>query len=199
MTRASREEILSSLRGHGLTVQSRASMNFAGQAGLYYEITGNVPAPPPIPTSGQMSSAAARSAELFRVLALTTHQSGNREVSLIKINDVNLVHVGGPTTANIQLLLGPAIQEYSWLVHTHPLERADRDASIAHGATDADRETLARIHGSWPLPPNNHSFVLLCRGGSVVEGVIFDGSPPPAATGGRRPMPAASTSDSDFE
>ena len=115
-------------------------------------------------------------------LAQISFRSHHAEAALIKMNDAYIVSIGntGVATATIvvpaQAARQRGIEEYRWIVHTHPLEQESADQGVARGPTGADFEALEQLQRrGWG---QSESVVIVCRGGRVIDVVPFRREPP---------------------
>lgn len=104
-----------------------------------------------------------------RELAQITAHSGHAEVTLVRINRTHIISIGNRHFATATLIM-PArsdiITSFEWIAHTHPLEQGNEEQSVSHGATEADRAALARVHERFG---QTESKVIVCRGGRVLH------------------------------
>lgn len=153
---------------------------FSGQPGHYYFITESRP------TSEQ--------------LAETSNLSGLAEVSLFGIEDFYCLYVGNPgggsyagTAGFLIPQQGASVQHFEWISHTHPLDAATSFTGMASGATEPDWRALDAVNQmGWQ---QEHSVVILCRGGQVEEVVRFSSS----TSGPRTRQRAPSAPDAWFK
>lgn len=151
MTRASTQEIIEAYRQRA-SVHVESRLSFHGMPGHYYVV-------PRAPTDTQM--------------AQITQRCGNAEVTYMRINDAHLLYVGARGFATATFLIpsrGEGIEEFHWVVHTHPLDQANQDQAIAEGPTNRDFEALDQVNRSWG---QSESRVIVCRRGRIIRVVSF--------------------------
>ena len=106
-------------------------------------------------------------------LARLTPRCGNAEVSLTQLDSTYMIRVGDAGIARMALIVpqpGGSIDHFRWIAHTHPVDRRSRYYTVSRGATDEDREALARVFALWG---QTQSRVVACAGGRVVNVDVF--------------------------
>jgi hypothetical protein len=181
MPRATAEQIMQfyvTASGHPVTQTNPASIS--GSPGHYYALTG-----------------AATDQQLIR--ATYAGSPPPREIVLLRVNDLYLVYVGGPGSANVhfppQQLPPPGngqIEQFQWVAHTHPLDNRSRDASMAEGPTQADYNALCTAFQRFR---QTESRVIVCQSGHLVAVVPFTVHGAHSCFSGGPPV----TSDAAFE
>jgi hypothetical protein len=117
-------------------------------------------------------------ARLYRQLAEISDRAGNDrnepEVSLWRINDVYILHIGDPGTGTATPRLPQPSSEdsFEWIAHTHPKPpRNDSQQMMIGGPTHADDAAMMQYHLS-------QSVIVVCWNGAVQRVVAFRPEPP---------------------
>jgi len=158
MSRATTNEILADCaatygqdRGHRV-----GGLSFVGQPGHYYFVPRALSNP-----------------ELARL----TCRSGHAEVTLTRVNDAHIIHIGNRGVATGTFSIPErrdGIELFQWIPHTHPLEQENEYQMIAHGPTQQDRAALRLLFQQWR---QTESTVVVCRGGRVAKVAPFQLEP----------------------
>jgi hypothetical protein len=112
---------------------------------------------------------ALRSIELAKISA----HSGNAEAALCRVNNTYIVTIGAHREAVATMQIPSrqeGIEEFEWIAHTHPLEQENREIRVPRGSSRQDYDALGRAFHLWG---QSESVVIVCRGGRVVEEVLF--------------------------
>lgn len=123
-------------------------------------------------------------------MARTSALSGNAEAALLKINDAFFIKIGNRGVAIMDIPNPPreqesddqAILDYRLINHTHPLEQETDENRVPRGPSQKDWEALEALSQNWG---QTSSYIIICRGGRVVETRDFEVQPQAIAPDGR--------------
>lgn len=142
---------------------------FRGRPGHYYLL-------PRLPTDRELAQISAR--------------SRHAEAALLRINDGYFVKIGSVGIASMTLpgfrreaqTDDRAITSFELVAHTHPLEHETRENRVPRGPSPEDWRAIEELYRRWG---QRSSYVIICRGGRVLDTRTFTHTPDPLENAGR--------------